>query len=208
MGRPPVSLDTCEDGGVSEAGRPGRYHRSTDGLLAALVITVLAVGAFVAFRGLFNPELEVEPERVDYLETVELLQEGGVPVVYPATLPPGWIATNLDVEPGERPAFGLSLQTDEGAFVGVRQEDESAEDLLAFYLDADGVDEEAAYDASGSVASTWEGYSDTGGDLGYVAQVGDETVLVYGSAAPEDVQTVVDSLTAEPVATPGPTPSR
>jgi hypothetical protein len=194
--------------GVSEAGRPGRYTRSTNGLLAAMVITVFAVVAFVGFRGLFSRDLEVEPERIEYLETVEALQDGDVLVVYPGTLPEGWIATNVVVEPGDQSAFGLSLRTEDGAFVGIRQESEPVDDLLAFYLDEDQVDEEAAYDATGSVAPTWEGYSDPGGDVGYAAEVGDDTVLVYGSASAEDVQAIVDSLTDEPVATPMPSPSR
>lgn len=193
---------------MSEAGRPGRYTRSTNGLLAAILITVFTVVAFVVFRGLFSRDLEVEPERIEYLETVEALQDGDVLVVYPGTLPEGWIATNVVVEPGEQPAFGLSLRTEDGAFVGIRQENEPVDDLLAFYLDEDEVEEEAAYDVAGSVAPTWEGYSDPGGDVGYAAEVGDDTVLVYGSASAEDVQVIVDSLTDEPVATPTPSPSR
>ncbi len=192
---------------VSEAERPGRYQRSANGLLAALVVTVLAVVGFVGFRALFGRDLEVEPQRIDYLGTVVLFQEAGAPVVYPEALPPGWIATNVNVERGERPAFGMSLLTDDDEFVGVRQEDESVGDLLDLYLDSDEVDEEAAYDASGSVATTWEGYSDPGGDFAYVAAVGDATVLVYGSASAEDLQAVVESLTDEPVASPTPTPS-
>ena len=38
------------------------------------------------------------------------------------------------------------------------------------------------------MADTWTTWTDEGGDTGYAAEVGDETVLVYGSAPAEDLK--------------------
>ena len=120
----------CEDVSVSETGKPGRYTRSTNGLVAALVVTVLAVLAFVVWRAAFRQELEVRPEPYDYLAAVEGAQAAGVDVVYPGDLPEGWMATRVLLRQGERPEWGISLLTDEERFVGVRQREDSVEDLV------------------------------------------------------------------------------
>jgi hypothetical protein len=46
-------------------------------------------------------------------------------------------------------------------------------------------------------------FEDDGGDLAYAAEVGDEVVMVYGSAAEEDLRLVLDRLTTDPVAKSG-----
>lgn len=186
---------------MSESGTPGRYNRSVDGLVAALVITVVVVLAWVVFRALTSQDEEIEPETVDYLETVELAQDSGVEIAYPPTLPDGWRATNVVVEPGEPPAFGLSVLTDSGTFVGVRQEDDSLEDLLATYVDeeAENISEKDALQVESPIASTWDGYGDEGGDLAYAAELGEDRLLVYGSASEADLTLLIESLTTDPL---------
>lgn len=193
---------TCDTGSVSESGTPGRYNRSFDGLVAALVITVVAVLAWVLFRALTSADEEVDPEAVDYLETVELAQDAGVEIAYPPSLPEGWKATNVVVVPGERPAFGLSILTDSGTFVGIRQEDESLEDLLATYVDEDpeNISEEDPLSVDSPIATSWEGYGDEGGDLAYATEVGEDRLLVYGSASAADLTLLIESLTTDALA--------
>ena len=176
---------------------PGRYQRSTNGLVAAMVVTVLFVVGFIVLRGLVSNDLEVGPEPIDYLERIEQAQDAGVDVVYPPALPAGWIATGVTLEPGDPPAFGLNLLTEDSRFVGVRQSSASVEDLLDEYVDSN-TDEAGTYEATGSVTPTWDRYTDDGGDTGYAAEVGETTVLVYGSASASELETVVDALTATP----------
>lgn len=186
---------------MSESGAPGRYNRSFDGLVAALVVTVVVVLAWVVFRALTSEDEAIEPEAVNYLETVELAQDSGVEIAYPPTLPEGWKATNVIVVPGQRPAFGLSILTDSGTFLGVRQEDESLDDLLATYVDPDEENrtEEDALEVDSSIASTWDGFGDEGGDLAYTAELGESRLLVYGSASKADLTLLIESLTTEPL---------
>jgi len=184
---------------VSESERPGRYPRTAKGMLGAMVITVLAVVGFVGFLALFRDEPDIEPEEVDYLEIVGLAQEADLQPVYPAELPEGWIATRAEVSPDEQPDFDLTLLTDDEEFVGVVWSDEDVDDLLAERVDDEDVEDADSLATSGSVAPEWEGYADPGGDLAYAATVRGRTVLVYGSASEEELQSVVALLTTAPL---------
>ena len=178
------------------------YQRSASGLVGALLVTLLVIGVFVAFRALNRDELEVGPEAVDYREQAGLAQEAGLDVVYPRDLPEGWQATNVEVAPGERPVWGVSLLTDDQRYVGIRQEDDQLDDLLSTYVDEDVV---ARPDVriEGSVAEEWQVFEDDGGDLAYAADLGDEIVMVYGSAGEEDLRLVLERLTTEPIVSTG-----
>jgi len=179
---------------VSE--QAGRYQRSFSGMIGALLVTLLVIGGFVAFRALNRDEVDTGPETVDYLETVDAVQEGGISVLYPPSLPSGWRATSVDYQPGEEPAWGLGFLTDGDTFVGVRQEDEPLDDLLAAYVDEQPA-EVGEVDVSGAVEPTWRVFEDAGGDTAYAAKHGADWVLVYGSAPREDVEAMVGSLTDE-----------
>jgi len=184
------------------SGRPGRYQRSAVGLVTSLAVTVVAIGGLLYFMGAFRPDFEVKPEAVDYLETVESAQQSGLTPVYPARLPDGWIATGVDVTPGDDPVFMVRMLTDGGKFVAVRQEDSSIGALLSRWVDEDTETREGHTVPAGvrePVARDWKGYADAGGDTAYAAEVGDETVVVFGSAPAEDLQAIVDVLVTTPV---------
>ena len=174
------------------------YQRSASGLVGALLVTLLVIGAFVAFRALNRDELEVGPAAVDYREQAALAQEAGFDVVYPRDLPEGWQSTNVEVVPGERPVWAVSLLTDAQRYVGIRQEDDQLDDLLSTYVDED-VEALPDVRVDGSVAQEWQVFEDDGGDLAYAAELGDEIVMVYGSAGEEDLRLVLERLTTEPL---------
>ncbi|MCD4536114.1 DUF4245 domain-containing protein [Nocardioides sp. cx-169] len=183
---------------MSDSEKPGRYPRSANSLIASLVVTLLVVAAFVVFRAVTRDNKEIEPEAVDYLETVEQIQGSGARVAYPPELPQDWKVTGVAFTPGERGAFGLSMLTDDGTFVGLRQEDEGLDDLLATYVDEETVEgEPVTFDSP--IATTWESYSDEGGDRAYATELGEDTLLVFGSADEDDQRLLIESLTTEPV---------
>ena len=185
---------------MSESQRPGRYPRTATGLLGAMIVIVLGVLVVVGFMSLFREDTEVEPEAVDYLEIVGAAQDADLQPAYPAELPEGWIARRAEVTPDERPDFDLALLTDDEEFVGVVWTDEDLDDLLADRVDDEDVEDADPLTVSESVASEWQGYADPGGDRAYAAEVGDRTVLVYGSASEEDLAGIVSSLTTAPLA--------
>ncbi|MCR6030556.1 DUF4245 family protein [Nocardioides sp. zg-579] len=185
---------------MSETGTPGRYQRTTNGLIGSIIVVVLFVIGIVIFRSIFRSELEVEPEPVDYLDAVAAAQSAGREPAYPPALPAGWVATNVEVSPaGQRPQFFLAVLTDEGRFIGLRQEEDSLDDLLEEHVD-ERTDEEAPAEVDSGGARTWEGFSDDGGDRAYATELGEETVLVYGSAPEEDMEVFLGLLSTDPVA--------
>ena len=181
---------------MSERQPPGRYKRTSNGLVASLVVTVLAIIGFLIFRGVFSDDYQDQPPDLDYFSTVRTLQDAGVEVVYPSSLPDGWIARDVNVVPGERPSFDLALLTDDDKFVGVHQEDASVDDLLTTYVD-ENPEEGDVLEVDGSVASSWQEWSDSGGDHAFTAEVGDDSVIVFGSAPVADLEGIVRSLSDE-----------
>ena len=176
-----------------------RYPRTFAGLIGSMIVLVLAVLGYYVFRNVLSEDLERKPEAVDYLDTVVAAQDAGLPLVYPAQLPSGWIATDVRLTPGDRFTWGLPMLTDAEKFVGIQQEDTDLRSLLDIY-----VDEHARQGADATihsdVADTWSTWSDSGGDHAYAAEVGGTTVLVYGSAPVRDLQELVSRLTTAPVA--------
>ena len=94
--------------------RAGRYNRSFAGMIGAMLISLLVIGAFVAFRA-------AQPRRARRRAPGGRLprtrwaccRSAGVTVVYPPALPDGWVATSIDFQPGERPAWGVGFLTDD-----------------------------------------------------------------------------------------------
>lgn len=185
---------------TSSEGRPGRYQRSVGGLVAALVITVAAVGGLLWFLGLFRADVDNRPEAIDYLETVGEAQDAKLSPAYPSSLPKGWIATGFDIDIDNRksPVFEIRMLTGDDKFLAVHQETTSATALVTKYVDQDASATDI-FTADGSVAQAWQGYKDAGGDSAYVSEVDGQTIIVYGSASPADLQDLVDRLTTAPV---------
>ena len=120
---------------MSETGRPGRYTRSTGGLVGAMLILFVAVIGFVVFRGLFRTEPEYTPPDTDYVEVVRAVQGEGGDLVYPEDLPEGWVVNNLDYLPGLPPTFSLALLTDEEEFAGMIDTGTEPDELVEAYVD-------------------------------------------------------------------------
>lgn len=183
--------------------RPSRYDRSFGGLLAAMVVTVLFVAAYVGFRALTRDQPDVEP-KVDYLSCVAYLQEADVTVAYPSGLPVGWRSTSINFERGTPPTWRVGLLTDDDEFVGVVQEQTDVDRLLDSYVDKTPIPGADATPANDLGAATWQTWSDSGGDhaLSTVLDSGPlagQTVLVYGSASLADQEALLATLTVGPV---------
>ena len=171
-----------------------RYQRSFNGLIGAMIVTVLFVLAFVGWRSLFRNDVDERVEPVDWTESVQVARQAGLDVVRPRELPAGWTATSVDLRAGDEPRWGLGVLTDEGRFVGIRQQDTSVSDLVETYVDEDASEGDEVRVGS-AVSDTWQTWSDDGGDHGYSAEVGDDVVLVYGSAPTADIEAYLALLT-------------
>ncbi len=174
--------------------QPSRYTRSFGGMTGALVVTVVFVLAFVLWRSLFSGGGEESTVPVDWQASVRLAEEADLSVVHPRELPAGWEASSVELRAGADPRWGLGVLTGDGDFIGIRQQDTSVADLVELYVDEEA---EAGDDASvdSEVARTWQTWSDDGGDTGYSTEIGDDAVLVYGSAPVEELEAYLGLLT-------------
>lgn len=179
--------------------QPGRYQRSASGLIGAMVILLVCIAGFVAFRAITRDQPDIRPEPVDYRPIVALAQQAGREIVYPPALPEGWIATGTNLGAAPDPAWGLTLLTADDAFVGVRQDDRELDAMLATYVDAK-PEEDEAVGVDSSLAPRWRRFHDEGGDTAYAAELASgDWVLVYGSARPAELLEIVGVLTDAPL---------
>jgi hypothetical protein len=183
--------------------QPSRYDRSFGGLLAAMVVTVLFVAAYVGFRALTREQPDVQPE-VDYLSCVAYLQEADVSIAYPADLPAGWRATSINFERGTPPSWRIGLLTADDDFIGVVQEQTDVQEVLKDYVDSAPTEGEDATPENRLGAATWQTWSDPGGDhaLSAVPESGPlagQTVVVYGSAPLGDQEALLARLSLDAV---------
>jgi hypothetical protein len=183
--------------------RPSRYDRSFGGLLAAMIVTVLFVAAYVGFRALTRDQPDLEPD-VDYASCVAYLQEADVQVAYPRELPSGWRANAIHFVRGSPPQWRIGLLTDGDEFVGVVQQEADLDDLLTKYVDESPSQGEDTAPANSLGATVWQTWSDAGGDHAFSTVLGSgpldgQTVLVYGSAPVADLERVLRALTLDPV---------
>ncbi len=176
----------------------GRYQRSMSGMIGALVVTLLGIGAFVAFRALNRTDLEIAPEAVDYRALVSQVQAAGDDVVYPSSLPAGWIVTSANYKPGRDRNWDLGALTADDRFAGLHQADTSVERLVADLVD-DNAEEGAPVRLDSPLAGTWRTFTDSGGDYAVAAEVGEDTLLVFGSAPPQQIRDLAESLVTTPL---------
>jgi hypothetical protein len=179
----------------------GSYQRSASGLLGAMVATVLAVVAFVAFRGLTRDNEPTAVPTVDWHISYQAARaDNKLQVLAPSgSLPSGWKATSVSYLPGAEPAWHLGLLTSKGKYVGI---DESRDNLADVVRDK----------VNGTVSrgdvvtvdgSTWRVYTGSGGDyaLGRTVQHSGrtESQLVGGSAPPATIREFAATLPPPPV---------
>ena len=171
--------------------QPGRYQRSFSGMVGALLVLLLVVIAFVAFRGTVRDNDATPVKTVDYAEELPFIrEEADFPVLAPPSLPDGWRATSLRFENTRPQSWHLGMLTDKGDYVGLEQSRESE----AVMVD-DRVDTEAVEEGPVTVAGEkWNSYSDAGGDYALVRRSGGVTTLVVGTLPEDELIEFVASL--------------
>lgn len=173
--------------------RKPAYPRTFPGLIGAMLIVVLAVFAFVAFRGLLRDNPDAPPVRaVEWTPWFEAArQEGRIVVLQPEALPEGWIAREARYNAG---ALHLAMLTEAKKYVGLEAADKSLESLVEQY-----VDEEATPGKAVTISGeSWQTWTDRGGDYAVGRTIGTgataTSYLVVGSAPAADIRTFAASL--------------
>ena len=171
--------------------QPGRYQRSFAGMIGAMVVLLLAVGAFVLFRDVVRDDPADPVQAVDYVGPAEYARTvADFDLLSPRDLPEGWIATSVRFTPGEEQAWHLGCLTDERHYVGLEQEDRPVSGMVEDYVDEDAVQGDDVEVAG----QTWETWSDAGEDLALVNDSGGVTTLVVGRVPQETLEAFVATL--------------
>ena len=177
--------------------RGGGYQRSANGLLGAMVATVLVVVAFVAFRGLTRDNAETAVPSVDWQISLQAARADGKlqAVAPPARLPSGWKATSVSYLPGADAAWHLGLLTEKQKYVGIYESRDGLGSLVQDHVNGTAI---AGKDVTVG-GRTWRVYTGSEGDyaLGRTVQHGGESdaQLVVGSAPEGTIRDFTGSLT-------------
>lgn len=157
--------------------QPGRYQRSTGGLVGALIVSVVVVVGFVLLRDLGRSEVEAPVKEVDYQQVLEFTRDQvDFDPLAPSSLPDGWRATSARMTP--QPAgWHLGVLTDEDRYIGLEQSRSSEANMVRRYVDADAVEG----DPVTIDGSTWRTWTDEGGDNALSRVAGGVTVVVVGT---------------------------
>lgn len=167
------------------SGQAGRYQRSSSGMVGAMVILLVVIGAYVGFRALNRNQPDNPVRPVDYEQTASFARrQADFPLLAPVSLPSGWMATSVDYQ--EDPTrWHLGVLTDEDEYIGLEQSRAPVDSLVETY-----VDREARRTGGVQVAGgTWSTWSDAGGDTALVRREEGVTTLVVGTP---DLQVLED----------------
>jgi hypothetical protein len=162
--------------------QPGRYQRSTRGLVAAMVVLVAVVLLGGVLRSLVSREPTTPTPTVDYRSVVPAARkEADFALVAPLHLPAGWRATTVGYRDEPRPHWHLGVLTDQNRYVGLEQGDLPVRSVVHQYVDASATKGRPVR----VDGSSWATYTDAGGDLGLVRRSGRTTTLVVGHEVPQ-----------------------
>jgi hypothetical protein len=173
---------------VSE--QPGRYQRSASGMIGAMVVLLLVIGAYVAFRAVNRTQPDNPVRPVDYQQTLTYARgQAGFPVLAPSSLPAGWRATSVTFVP--RPVrWHLGILTNQDKYVGLEQSRRPLGEMVSTYVDANAV-RDGAVSVDGE---PWRRWTDAGGDTALTRVEAGVTTLVVSDAGQDVLVPFVRSL--------------
>src|SRR3954451_7549620 len=189
----------------TDSARGGRYQRSTNGLVGAMVVTVLAVVAFWALNALHSHHEATPVRSVDYTAMMRAVRaDHKLLVMAPQRLPAGWKATSATYQTGTTPSWDLGTLTDTGKFVGVYEALGGARDLVEQHVDENAVQGKDVT-IGGRTYQTW---TDAGGDYALSRSVHPggnevESYVVVGSASESTIRDFAGRLEGGTVRPPG-----
>ncbi len=173
-----------------------RYPRTSGGLLGAMVVTVIAVLAFAAFRALTRDNEPTPVQSVDYSVSLKAGRaDQKLLVVAPDRLPSGWKATSASYVPGTRAAWHLGILTGARKYVGVEEARSTIKELATEHVDANA---ERGKDVT-IAGETWQTWTDAGGDyaVGRSLKKNGTTVeswIVVGTAPEKQIRDFAGTL--------------
>lgn len=170
--------------------QPGRYQRSASGMIGAMIVLLLVIGAYVGFRAINRTQPDNPVRPVDYQQTLRYARnEADFPLLAPASLPSGWRATSATFIP--RPVrWHLGILTNQDKYVGLEQAAKPLGEMVSTYVDPNAVrDGEVRVEGK-----SWRKWTDAGGDIALTRVQGGVTTLVVSDAGQDVLDSFVERL--------------
>ena len=168
-----------------------RYNRSFGGMIGAMVVLLLVIGAFVVFRDLNRSDPPDPVQAIEYGTSARFARKAATfELVAPRRLPPGWIATSVRFQNGTDQSWHLGCLTGERRYVGLEQADAPLSSMLDEF-----VGEDATRGADVPVAGrTWQSWTTPDDDRALVRQTLQVTTLVVGRVPQATLETFIGTL--------------
>ena len=173
--------------------RPNRYELPITTMVGAMLVVLVVVGGFVAFRGLIRDNAATPVRTVEYAHLLQQgKQDGKLSMLSPVPVPSGWRATSARYRGGVNPQWHLGMLTSGKKYVGLEQAREDEASLIKKSVMGD-VSSEGKVDIEGT---TWQSWKASKGDYVLTRTDGDSVVLVRGSAPKLEIQAFAGRLKA------------
>jgi hypothetical protein len=159
-------------------------------MIGAMLVLLLVIGAYVAFRAVNRTQPENPVRATDYKQTLDYgRRQADFHLLAPSSLPKGWRATSVSFVP-DPVRWHLGILTDKDRYVGVEQSHTPLAKMVETYVDP-------AARRGGVVqvdGKPWRSWSDSGGDVALTRVRADVTTLVVSSAGQRVLVDFVESL--------------
>jgi hypothetical protein len=171
--------------------QPARYDRSFSGMIGAMLVLLLVVGAFVAFRDLNRNDPADPVTAIAYSTSARFARRAATfDLQAPRRLPSGWIATSVRFTDGQDQSWHLGCLTDQRRYVGLEQADAPLTSMLQEFV-GDGAVRGADVQVAGR---TWETWTTPDQDLALVRPTDQVTTVVVGRVPPSTLETFIRTL--------------
>lgn len=172
-----------------------RYQRSVPGMIGAVIAVLGLIAAVWALSQFQRGGSQNPAKTVDYTSELRVARsQAPFVVLAPSSEPKGWRATSVEWRgAGPEVSWHLGFLTDDDEYVGLEQSNGRSEEFVGAHTRADQPQPPVSI-----AGGQWEALrSKDGAENALVRVEGPMTVLVTGTASPEQLQEFVESLAAE-----------
>ncbi|MGI9155390.1 MAG: DUF4245 domain-containing protein [Marmoricola sp.] len=170
--------------------QPGRYQRSPNAMIGALLVLLVVIAAFVGLRAISRDNEATPVATVDYVPVLKQARaDRRLLAPAPDPMPKGWRATSVRFVPGPDSSWHLGILTDKGKYVGIEESGSTVGDKVGQFLGSD-----ATKGASVPIGKRrWQAWSLPDGNYALTSRTGTGSIWVGGSAG----ERLVRELTGE-----------
>lgn len=170
--------------------QPGRYQRSPNAMIGALLVLLVVIAAFVGLRAISRDNEATPVATVDYAPVLKQARaDKALLAPAPDPMPKGWRATSVRFSPAPHDSWHLGILTGNGKYVGIDESGSTVSDKVNEFLGND-----ATKGAPVPIGERrWQAWSRPDGNYALTLDTTTGSIWVGGSAG----ESVVRKFTGE-----------